>query len=89
MRIPTRLSRNGVKQFFEKVPSAKWDYWFRHERENGLRDLRVKGPFEKAYYSGEGLMQWLCAEGIYGPRDFDTSPPKRDWLGTIKQSLAA
>lgn len=89
MRIPARLSRNGVKQFFDKVPGAKWEYWFRHEKENGLFELRVKGPFEKAYYSGEGLRQYLCAEGVYGPRDFDHAPSERDWLGPVRQSIAA
>ena len=89
MRIPARLRRNGVKEFFTKVSREKWDYWFKNERKNGLRDLRVKGPFERAYCSGEGLKQWLVSEGHYSPRDFDTSPPPRDWLSPVKQQLAA
>lgn len=71
MKLPQRLSRRAVKQFFEKVPAPKWDYWFRHEKENGLFELRVPGPFAKAYYSGEGVKEWLLAEGTYGPKDFE------------------
>lgn len=73
MKIPSRLSRRAVKQFFDKVSGPRWDYWFRHEKENGLFELRVKGPFDKAYYSGEGVKEWLLAEAVYGPKDFNES----------------
>lgn len=94
MKIPARLSRKAVKQFFDKVAGAKWEYWFRHEKENGLFELRVKGPFAKAYYSGEGIKEWLLAEGEYSPRDFqetaaESSAP--DWLKPVirKHLIAA
>lgn len=74
MKIPSRLSRRAVKQFFEKVPGAKWDYWFRHEKENGLFELRVPGPFDKAYYGGEAIKEWLLTEGVYSPKDFVEQP---------------
>jgi hypothetical protein len=69
------LSRRAVKQFFTKVAEAKWEYWFRHEKENGLAELRVKGPFEKAYYSPSGMRDWLLAEGVYKPEDFQVRRP--------------
>lgn len=70
MKLPARLSRKAVKQFFDKVSEARWEYLFRHEKENGIHELRVAGPFEKAYYSGEGIKEWLLTEGIYNPGDF-------------------
>jgi hypothetical protein len=91
MKIPARLSRKAVKQFFDKVPSPKWDYWFRHEKENGLFELRVKGPFEKAYYAGEGIKEWLLTEGTYSPRDFeDKSATPQSWFNPVirKHALA-
>ena len=89
MRLPDRpLSRRAVKLFFDKVSEAKWEYWFRHEKENGLFELRVKGPFEKAYYSPTGLRDWLLAEGIYRPADFLTPPSGGGWSGPL-QAIAA
>ena len=73
-KLPIRLSRKAVKLHFDRVPAAKWDYWFRHEKDNGLAQLRVDGPFAKAYYSGEGIRDWLLAEGTYGPKDFEEKP---------------
>ena len=89
MRLPDRpLSRRAIKQFFRKVPEAKWEYWFRHEKENGLYELRAKGPFDKAYYSPTGLKDWLLAEGVYPPEDFPTIPSSRGWTGPL-QAIAA
>ena len=79
MKIPSRLSRRAVKQFFKKIPDARWDYWFRHEKENGIFELRVEGPFEKAYYSGEGIKDWLLTEAQYSPDDFK-EPSAQDLL---------
>ena len=70
-KLPDKLTRNAVKRFFTKVPSAKWDYWFRHEKKNGLFEIRVPGPFDRAYYSGQGVKEWLLTEAIYGPEDFE------------------
>jgi hypothetical protein len=91
MRIPAKLTRRAVKQFFEKIPEAKWEYWFRHEKENGLFELRVKGPFEKAYYSGEGMKDWLLSEGHYHPEDFPVILDSGGWTGAVvrKHALAA
>jgi hypothetical protein len=83
MLLPNRpLSRRAVKQFFTKVAEAKWEYWFRHEKENGLAELRVKGPFEKAYYSPSGMRDWLLAEGVYKPEDFRKFPAV-NWLQAV------
>ena len=95
-KLPTRLSRRAVKQFFNKVPGPKWDYWFRHEKENKISELRVDGPFDKAYYSGEGIKEWLLAEGVYGPEDFEAAVPaatpgiSNGWSGLVvrKHALA-
>lgn len=92
MRLPDRpLSRRAVKQFFDKVPEAKWEYWFRHEKENGLFELRVKGPFDKAYYSPAGMRDWLLAEGVYKPTDFNVAPESGGWAGSVlrKHAMAA
>ena len=90
MKLPQRpLSRRAVKQFFDRIPGAKWDYWFRHEKENGIFDLRVKGTFEKAYYDGQAVKDWLLAEGHYHPKDFE-SAPEVGWLTPMRrQALAA
>lgn len=93
-KLPARLSRRAVKQFFDKVPEAKWDYWFRHEKDNGLFELRVKGPFDKAYYSGEGVKEWLLSEGAYSPKDFEASAAETsapEWLKPVirKHLIAA
>lgn len=83
MLLPNRpLSRRAVKQFFTKVAEAKWEYWFRHEKENGLAELRVKGPFDKAYYSPSGMRDWLLAEGVYKPEDFPKVPAV-NWLQAV------
>ncbi len=93
-KLPSRLTRRAVKQFFDKVPGPKWDYWFRHEKENGINELRVHGPFAKAYYSGEGLKEWLLVEGIYSPSDFEpaahTAPPgmTNGWSGLVVRKHA-
>ena len=91
MRLPNRpLSRRAVKQFFVKINEAKWEYWFRHEKENGLFELRVKGPFDKAYYSPAGLRDWLLAAGVYRPEDFHDSPPDTGgWLGPVRRHALA
>ena len=90
MKLPNRpLSRRAVKQFFDKVPAPKWDYWFRHEKDNGLHELRVEGPFEKAYYDGHKVKDWLLAEGHYHPRDFDVSPPEANWLTPMRRQALA
>ena len=68
---PPKLTRKAVKHFFDKVPGPKWDYWFRHEKENGIMELRVKGPFDRAYYSTEGIKEWLLTEAVYTPQDFE------------------
>jgi len=90
-KIPDRLSRKAVKLFFTKVPAPKWDYWFKYEKTNGLHELRVSGPFGKAYYSGEGIKQWLLSEGIYSPDDWDSMPLNNSWssLAVKKHALAA
>ena len=87
-KLPTRLTRKAVKQFFNKVPAPKWDYWFRHEKENGISDLRVEGPFSRAYYSAEGIKAWLLTEGFYGPDDFEAAPQmmpgmSNGWSGLV------
>lgn len=91
MRLPERpLSRRAVKQFFVKVSEAKWEYWFRHEKENGLFELRVRGPFDKAYYSPTALRDWLLAEGVYRPDDFADAPPESGgWLGPVRRHAVA
>lgn len=84
MRLPQRpLSRRAVKQFFDKIPEARWEYWFRHEKENGLHELRSKGPFEKAYYDGMKVREWLLAEGHYHPKDLPDPPPEQSWTGPL------
>ena len=92
-RLPARLSRKAVKQFFNKVPAPKWAYWFEHEKTNGLHELRVAGPFKKAYYDSEGVRDWLLSEGVYKPEDFDSTPPHagNSWsaLAVRKHALAA
>ena len=91
MKLPQRpLSRRAVKQFFDKIPAPKWDYWFRHEKENGIFQLRVKGTFDKAYYDGQAVKDWLLAEGHYHPKDFESAPPETHWLTPMRrQALAA
>ncbi len=92
MKLPAILSRRAVKRFFNKVPGPKWDYWFRHEKENQLHKLRVAGPFEKAYYSGDGIKEWLLTEGVYGPEDFEiahTSNSTWSGLSVHKHALAS
>lgn len=73
-KLPDRLSRKAVKQFFTKIPESRWDHWFKFEKENGIHALRVPGPFDKAYYSGPGIKEWLLSEGHYSPKDFEPSP---------------
>ena len=96
-KLPARLSRKAVKNFFDKVPGPKWDYWFRHEKKNGLHELRISGPFKRAYYSGEGIKEWLLTEAVYKPEDFATityGPPLASagtgWNGLVvrKHALA-
>ena len=70
-KLPDRLSRKAVKQFFPKISGARWDYWFKYEKDNGIHALRVDGPFDKAYYSGQGIKEWLLSEGHYSPSDFE------------------
>lgn len=91
MKIPRILCRKAVKRFFNKVACQKWDYWFRHEKENGLHELRVPGPFERAYYSGEGIKEWLLSEGVYGPDDFEVPHISSSWSGLSvrKHALAS
>ena len=90
MKLPQRpLSRRAVKQFFDKVPAPKWDYWFRHEKENGLFELRVHGPFEKAYYDGQKVKEWLLAEGHYHPRDFEVAPREVSWMNPVRRQALA
>jgi len=84
MKLPARpLSRRAIKQFFDRIPGEKWEYWFRHEKENGLFELRVKGPFDKAYYDGQAVKEWLLAEGHYHPKDFLDHPPQSSWLSAV------
>ena len=91
-KLPARLSRKAVKNFFDKVPGPKWDYWFEHEKRNGLRELRVPGPFKRAYYNAEGIKEWLLTEGVYKPEDFASTPMvPSGWGGLVtrKHALAA
>jgi hypothetical protein len=88
LKLPDKLTRRAVKQFFEKIPEAKWEYWFRHEKENGLFELRVKGPFEKAYYNSEGVKEWLLTEGHYSPSDFIAAPDAGGWVGPVTRRHA-
>ena len=87
VKPPEKLTRKAVKSFFNKVPGPKWDYWFRHEKENGINELRVSGPFNKAYYSTEGLKEWLLTEAIYDPQDFEQQAPApaapNGWSGLV------
>lgn len=84
IRLPNRpLSRKAVKQFFSKIPEAKWEYWFKHEKENGLFELRAEGPFDKAYYDGRKLHEWLLAEGHYKPFDLLELPQKQNWVSPV------
>lgn len=92
MKLPQKLSRKAVKQFFPKLSEVRWEYLFRHEKENGIHELRVSGPFDKAYYSGEGIKEWLLTEGTYKPDDFfaSQSAATSRWDGLVvrKHALA-
>lgn len=70
MRLPTILSRRGVKQAFPRVSEASWDAFFDYEKHNGLHKMRVCGPNKYAHYEVEPLMQWLMCHGHYRRADF-------------------
>ena len=91
---PAKLSRKAVKRAFTKVSSQRWDYLFRHEAVNGIRELRVEGPFEKAYYGTQGIIEWLVTEAVYTADEFSDAPKPRKvspWgdLSAKKHCLAA
>ena len=71
--IPLRLSRRAIKQFFDKVGEATWDYYFDMEKLNGLSRCRVSGGGRIARYNSEKIQEWLLSEGLYGPYDFQTA----------------
>lgn len=74
MNLPSSLSRNAVKAHFTKVSAGRWEYYFRHEKRNGIGSLRVDdGAFERAYYDTEKLKEWLIREAIYRTSDFEAS----------------
>lgn len=68
--VPKRLNRGGLKRSFPKVSEATWDNLFDNEKANGLHDLRVQGPDKFAYYSVEGVMEWLMERNLYRRSDF-------------------
>jgi len=69
-KIPLRLSRRAVKQYFDKVTEATWEYYFDMEKFNGLSECRMLGNGRIAHYNSEKIQEWLLQEGHYGPRDF-------------------
>ena len=89
MDLPNSLSRNAVKAHFDKISEGRWEYYFRHEAENGLRALRTDdGAFARAYYDTELLKQWLVREAIYKVSDFDAPAYLPSWLSTRKHQAA-
>ena len=68
--LPKKLCRNAVKAHFTKLRPETWDWLFAHEKKNGLYQLRIKGPFQKAYYRTEELIQWLIMEDHYVAEEF-------------------
>ena len=69
--IPKRLNRNGIKHSFPRVSLSSWRYYFDHEKENGLFELRVIGPNKNAYYDVEKVMSWLMERNLYLRFDFN------------------
>jgi len=69
-KIPLRLSRRAVKQYFAKVSEASWEYYFDMEKLNGISECRVSCNGRIAHYNSEKIQEWLLQEGHYGPLDF-------------------
>lgn len=71
--LPKRpLSRKAIKQFFDKVGEASWDYYFDIEKSNGLAQCRVEENGRLARYDPEKIKEWLLSEGHYRLYDFDS-----------------
>lgn len=84
---PLRASRRALKACFTKVDPATWDYIFDIEKQNGLHVYRVQGPNSKAFYSTDGVVQWLCEMGYYTPADFEqTENVRNHWSGLVTRA---
>ena len=86
MKLPSRpLSRRAVKKCFDRIPAGRWEYWFRHEKKNGIFELRVPGPFDRAYYHPQAIKQWVVAEGYYHPLDFEFETLAMNWCTPLQK----
>ena len=81
--LPKKLCRNAVKSHFTKLLPNQWDWLFAHEKTNGLHALRIKGPFKKAYYRTQGLVQWLVCEDHYTAEEFKPIPKQAGAWATL------
>ncbi len=90
-QLPDKLNRRAVKQCFDRLPNARWDYLFLKERTNGLHKARVKdGPFDKAYYATNSLIEWLIMEGYYTPAEFSNATQVSHPFGvTVRKHIMA
>ena len=68
--IPKRLNRGAIKRAFPQVSEATWDNLFDNEKNNGLHELRVRGPDSFVYYEVEAVMEWLMERNLYRRADF-------------------
>jgi len=90
--LPDSLSRRGIATEFDKLTPVAWERLFDKENQNGIARLRVPGDMNnRAYYSGEGMKDWLLSEGHYHPEDFPVIPDSGGWTGAVvrRHALAA
>lgn len=64
--LPDQLTRRGIAAEFDRLTPTAWEKLFEREDQNGIAKLRVAGDMNnKAYYSVEGIIQWLVRNDYY------------------------
>lgn len=70
--LPDRLTRRGISEEFNELTPVAWEKLFEREDQNGLGKLRTQGDMNnKAYYSVEGIVQWLVRNDYYTRREME------------------
>lgn len=87
--LPDSLSRRGIAAEFDKLTPVAWEKLFEREDQNGLAKLRVAGDLrDRAYYSVEGIAQWLVRNDYYTRREVDarieTSAPATPQIRQVR-----
>ena len=78
--LPHKLTRKALKRCFDNVSEKTWDYYYDHEKENGLAEFLISNGHRIVVYDSKGVIQWLISKGHYAPNEFQNQPKlSRHW----------